>query len=123
MGASRSRSSQHCQERVSVFDEPRAANADEFDFGLHPETGPIEGTGIGLLITKKLAELMGGRVGFESSLELGSRFWVDLPLSAAAADARERESWPSTGLPFAHAPRGVVLYVEDNPANIAFMCD
>src|SRR6202012_5029477 len=43
------------------------------------ETGPIEGTGIGLVITKRLAELMNGRVGFRSAPGAGSEFWVELP--------------------------------------------
>jgi PAS domain S-box-containing protein len=86
------------------------------------EAGPIEGTGIGLLITKKLAELMNGRVGFESTPSVGSLFWVELPLTAAV-ETHGQEPRPATGAPLTRTPRGVVLYVEDNLANIAFMCD
>src|SRR5262249_35516884 len=42
------------------------------------ETGPIEGTGIGLAITKRLAELMHGTVGFTSTEGKGSEFWVEM---------------------------------------------
>jgi signal transduction histidine kinase len=38
----------------------------------------IEGTGIGLALTKQMILLMGGRVGFTSTPDEGSRFWIDL---------------------------------------------
>jgi signal transduction histidine kinase len=50
------------------------------------ETGAIEGTGIGLAITKRLAQLMLGRVGFESSEGKGSNFWIELPTPKLAAE-------------------------------------
>lgn len=84
------------------------------------EAGPIAGTGIGLLITKKLAELMDGRVGFDSTPGVGSLFWLELPLIAASIGERGGDSRPVSAPPLAP---GVVLYVEDNPANVAFMCD
>jgi signal transduction histidine kinase len=52
------------------------------------ETGPIQGTGIGLAISKRLAELMQGTVGFESETDKGSRFWVEVPVyQVTVADA------------------------------------
>jgi PAS domain S-box-containing protein len=91
------------------------------------EAGPIEGTGIGLIITKRLAELMHGAVGFESTEGSGSRFWIELPV--------QRQAQPVSGEPAPVLPAGdsmlagkagpryVIVYVEDNPSNIAFMID
>lgn len=88
------------------------------------ETGSIEGTGIGLTITKRLAELMGGSVGFRSTPNEGSEFWVDMQV---------RPSGPPSVQPVLQVERvpprradgkaSLVLYVEDNPANVKFMRD
>jgi PAS domain S-box-containing protein len=89
------------------------------------ETGPIQGTGIGLAITKRLAELMGGRVGFRSTPGAGSEFWIELPLYEAqqhTAPSRQDDSFPkSSVLTGAEGARYTVVYIEDNPSNIAFM--
>ncbi len=48
---------------------------------LGQEEGNIKGTGLGLVISRQLVEMMGGQLGFESQENQGSSFWVDLPLS------------------------------------------
>jgi PAS domain S-box-containing protein len=86
------------------------------------ETGPIEGTGIGLVISKRLAELMGGSVGFRSAPGVGSEFWVDLPSLPAlpATDIPVENSPPPSARLQGHVSR-LVVYVEDNPPNVTFM--
>ncbi|MEY4510428.1 MAG: Family ership [Pseudomonadota bacterium] len=86
------------------------------------ELGPIEGTGIGLMICQRLATIMGGAVGFHSELGVGSEFWIDLP--EHTGDERVAVKPSPQALPEAvHGVRRVVVYIEDNPSNIAFMQD
>ncbi len=73
------------------------------------------GTGLGLTICKKLAELMGGRIGAESEVGVGSLFYVDLPLPAVQPPQAQAEP-DKAELPEAF-PNARILLVEDNEVN------
>ena len=112
--------------RVSVRDTGAGLPPDKLAQLFQPfnrlgqEAGEVEGTGIGLVVTKRLVELMGGAIGVESEAGKGSVFWVELrvdaapPLAAAEAEAAAPAQAGAGGA----AGQRTLLYVEDNPANL-----
>ncbi len=112
--------------RVSVSDtgrgiseEKRAAVFKPFE-RLGAEKGTEDGVGIGLSISSKLAELMGGRLDFTSTEGKGSTFWIDIP--AARREETTLPEGPGAMVSAIAPPRPrPILYIEDNPSNVRLM--
>ncbi|MDH5656592.1 MAG: response regulator [Spirochaetia bacterium] len=78
----------------------------------------IEGSGVGLTITKKMVELMNGQIGFESQFGRGSTFWIILPMSSEGKRKNLPTEEPCCQNIIQHDRSITVLYIEDNPANL-----
>ena len=98
---------------IGIPEEARAHLFERFQQADGSTTRRFGGTGLGLAITRRLAELMGGEVGFDSVEGLGSTFWLEIAAPAAAAVAdRARAVTRACCLDGLR-----VLVVEDNPTN------
>ncbi|RQP21429.1 ATP-binding protein [Piscinibacter terrae] len=118
--------------RIAVHDTGIGLRPEQIDLLFQPfnrlgqEFGATEGTGIGLVVTRRLVELMGGEIGVESTPGVGSVFWIELradedmpsataqPLPAAPAVRVGMEADSAVS----HAKVRTVLCVEDNPASL-----
>jgi signal transduction histidine kinase/AmiR/NasT family two-component response regulator len=120
------------QIRICVRDSGEGLTAEKMSQLFQPfnrlgqEASGEEGTGIGLVTTKRLIELMGGSIGAESTVGAGSVFWIELNLSTEGQPARGT----APSLAPVHAPTQTdpsrlrtLLYVEDNPANLMLIED
>ncbi|GAB3629942.1 hypothetical protein GCM10027419_47990 [Pandoraea terrae] len=112
--------------RISVQDSGAGLSPEQLAQLFQPfnrlgqEAGPEEGTGIGLVVAKRLIELMGGAIGVESTVGAGSVFWIEMDsapapqIVAAGAEPAAPAKAPVEDGASVHT----LLYVEDNPANL-----
>jgi len=118
--------------RVCVQDTGHGMTPDQLSHLFEPfnrlgKEGSIEdGTGIGLVVTRQLIQLMHGTIGVESELGRGSTFWFELPTSASAATGSVAPVLaPQPIVMPARIPerniRQQLLYIEDNPVNLSLI--
>lgn len=115
--------------RVCVEDTGRGLSAEQMVQLFQPfnrlgqEAQAEEGTGIGLVVSKRLVELMGGAIGALSTAGKGSLFWIELDATPAAAGAPRLSDPGLTAAAPSSRERDTLLYVEDNPANLMLVQD
>jgi len=117
--------------RISVRDTGEGLSPDKLTQLFQPfnrlgkEAGIDEGTGIGLMVSKRLIELMEGEIGVESTVGTGSVFWIELNQTAEPQRAASAAKPAAVDPAQVHAGRQLrtLLYVEDNPANLMLVED
>ncbi len=91
------------------------------------ESSEIEGTGIGLVITRKMMHMMNGNIDFKSEVGKGTTFWIEIPLAEQASMSIPSTAQTQDDIVTIKSSIGAgkksytVLYVEDNPANLMLM--
>ncbi|MBR9857051.1 MAG: PAS domain S-box protein [Gammaproteobacteria bacterium] len=115
--------------RVSVRDTGAGIDPQYLDQLFQPfnrlgaENGAIEGTGVGLALTRSIIEQMGGSIGVDNHYGDGCEFWFRLPLAVSSSPKTVADVYPEPQAEPAAGARRTVLYVEDNPANQRLMAE
>jgi PAS domain S-box-containing protein len=117
--------------RISVRDTGNGLSPDQLAQLFQPfnrlgqEATTEQGTGIGLVVAKRLIEWMGGQIGVESSVGEGSVFWIELDLTSETENGTHHVEVTNIGGEFFpdSEPTHTLLYVEDNPANLMLVED
>jgi PAS domain S-box-containing protein len=84
---------------------------------LGAEEGAIEGTGLGLALSKRLVEAMGGEVSVVSEVGMGSTFSVELTITQSPAEIAEVTKQMAVSAPSEGAQKKTILHIEDNLSN------
>jgi PAS domain S-box-containing protein len=117
--------------RISVRDTGEGLSPELLDQLFQPfnrlgqESNAEQGTGIGLVVSKRLVEWMGGVIGVESTVGQGSVFWIELNLTSAPQFGLHADELTliSEAREAGDAPLQSLLYIEDNPANLMLVED
>ncbi len=118
--------------RISVQDTGAGLDPQQLEALFQPfnrlgqEAGTEEGTGIGLVVTKRLVELMGGTLGVSSTVGVGSVFWIELPALSREplpAPVRVDDAAAPPGIADTGGATATILYIEDNPASLKLIED
>jgi CheY-like chemotaxis protein len=115
--------------RIKVTDTGPGIRPEHLDMLFMPferlgaEQSDVEGTGIGLALSRRLAEAMGGTLAVKSELGQGSTFWIELPIVEGPVERYTRlhrtdDEEPTTEIVLTDRPSRKVLYIEDNLANL-----
>jgi PAS domain S-box-containing protein len=110
--------------RINITDSGEGIAAKEIEKLFKPfqrigtRISEIEGTGLGLTVAKKFVEAMDGTIGLESTMGVGSTFWIELRQVESQIKKLEKRSSLEKPKTCEKLKKGLVLYIEDNASNI-----
>jgi len=119
------------QTRINITDEGAGLTSEQQAQLFIPfnrlgfEQTEVDGAGIGLVITKNIIELMGGKIGVECQPGEGCSFWFELPAdNSQLPEENKGDEFESAEfqLDIVKGQKYSVLYIEDNPANLRLVC-